>query len=110
MADVRILDDASAEIEALPVHERVAMRNAIAKLETLGDTLGYPHSSQIKGTQLRELRPRRGRSPWRAVYQGRGSQIFVVAAIGTEALHDPRGFKRAIAIAQARLDALEKDS
>jgi hypothetical protein len=106
MANVRILNDAVMEIEALPAQERVAIDNALTKLEALG----YPHSSQVKGTQLRELRPRRGRSRWRALCQRRGTQFFVIAAIGPEALHDQRGFQRAIATAQARLDALEKES
>lgn len=34
------------------------MENAIIKLNELGGTLGYPHTSQVKGTALRELRPR----------------------------------------------------
>jgi hypothetical protein len=32
-----------------------------------------------------------------------GSTVFIVAAIGPEALHDPRKFKRAVRIAEERL-------
>ncbi|MBA2277797.1 MAG: type II toxin-antitoxin system RelE/ParE family toxin [Chloroflexia bacterium] len=81
------------------------MYRAIEKLELLGDQLGYPHSSNVRGTSLRELRPRAGRSPWRAFYQRVGDRI-VLAAIGPEALHDPRGFRRAIGTALARLDSI----
>jgi hypothetical protein len=35
------------------------MLNAIAKLEALGAELGYPHTSQVQGSTVRELRPRR---------------------------------------------------
>jgi hypothetical protein len=49
----------------LPVTERNAIMNAVAKLVVFGDQLGAPHTSQVKGSELgiRELRPRAGRSP-----------------------------------------------
>lgn len=54
----------------MPPGERMAMQEAVGKLEELGDQLGAPHTSQIKGVRsLRELRPRSGRSPWRAFYR-----------------------------------------
>jgi len=95
------------ELALLPTSERGAMQNAFAKLQELGDALGYPHSSQVKGTSLRELRPRRGRSAWRAFYQRVGAHYFVVAAIGPEALSNPREFRRMVAIAQKRMKELE---
>ncbi len=52
---------AELELRALrkqSVTEHGAMLNALAKLEALGVDLGFPHSSQVKGTRLRELRPR----------------------------------------------------
>ena len=36
-----------------------------------GAGIGSAHSSQVKGSSLRELRPRQGRSPWRAFYRRR---------------------------------------
>ena len=50
--------DAESEHFELSVKERVAVQNVIEKLEAEGLRLGYPHSSQVKGTQFRELRPR----------------------------------------------------
>lgn len=97
------LGDVLSEINALPIAERKAMVNALDKLALLGDQLGFPHSSQVKGTTLRELRPRAGRAPWRAFYRRVGDH-YLVAAIGPEALHDPRGFQRAINLAHARLE------
>lgn len=82
------------------------MMNALAKLRTFGDKLPYPHSSQVKGSQLRELRPRAGRSPWRAIYRLVGVRI-VVLSIVPEAMHDNRGFKRGIRVAEDRLTRLE---
>src|SRR5438445_541525 len=50
----------------MPETEQDAMRSAVSKLEAVGDTLGYPHSSRVRGaSSLRELRPRAGRSSCR---------------------------------------------
>ncbi|BCB84107.1 type II toxin-antitoxin system RelE/ParE family toxin [Phytohabitans suffuscus] len=90
----------------LPPDEVAAIINAMKKLEAIGPTLGYPHSSQVKGADdLRELRPRQGRSPWRAFYRQIG-QHLVIAAIGPEAEQDKKGFKRAIKVAEQRLSDL----
>ncbi len=85
------------------------MQNAFEKLEAYGDHLPFPHSSRVKGaTQLRELRPRAGRSPWRAFYPRVGDTL-VIGAIGPEAHVDPRGFGRAIRAAEARLTRLDQE-
>lgn len=91
-----------SEIDKLPSAERKAMINALDKLAILGDQLGYPHTSQVKGTALREVRPPAGRSPWRAFYQ-RDAGTMIVAAISPEAQHDSRGFQRAVSPARFRL-------
>ncbi|MGH4010899.1 MAG: hypothetical protein ACRDTH_22530 [Pseudonocardiaceae bacterium] len=49
-----------------------------------------------------------GRSAWRALYR-RVGEVFVIAAIGPEAQAGKRGFGRAVAAAQARLDLIEED-
>ncbi len=86
------------------------MRNAIGKLEQAGDLLAYPHSSRVRGaTNLRELRPRAGRSPWRGFYRRIRDEI-VIGAFGPEAQSDPPGFARAVRTAEERLDALEPTS
>ena len=103
MIDVRLHADARKELDALPGEEFKVIANAIEKLKQLGDQLAYPHSSAVKGTNIRELRPRAGRSPWRAFYR-RVGQGIVAGAIGPEARHDPRGFQRAIQMAQQRID------
>jgi hypothetical protein len=96
--------DADLELNKLPAPERVAMIHAADKLKALGPRLLYPHQSSIRGVQgLRELRPRGGRSRWRAFYQRQGD-VFVIGAVGPEAEVDPRGFDRAIRDALARLE------
>lgn len=108
--DVIVLPEADDERQSLPRAERLALDHAIEKLKALGDQLGYPHSSNVRGAQrLRELRPRGGRSPWRAFYRRVGA-IIVVAAIGPEAQVDPRGFDRAVAIAAQRLSSWEQET
>ena len=82
--------DAVQEREGLPARERQALYSATLKLQAIGSALGYPHTSAVQGTSgLRELRPRAGRSPWRALYRLVG-QRFVIAAVAPEAQHDPR--------------------
>lgn len=102
------LPDAQREHDALPPRERHALYNAVAKLQAIGPALGYPHTSAVQGaSQLRELRPRAGRSPWRGLYRPAGDW-FVIAAIAPEAQHDPKGFIRACRVAAKRLSELEE--
>lgn len=78
------------------------------KLEALGPSLPYPHSSAVQDAdRLRELRPRAGNSPSRAFYRQVG-EAFVVAAIGPEAQVKPRDFIRAVRAAEDRLNKLEE--
>jgi hypothetical protein len=106
---VELHPDAEEELASLPEGERHAMQNAFEKLVAYGDQLPFPHSSRVKGApQLRELRPRAGRSPWRAFYW-RIADALVVAAIGPEANTDPQGFRRAVRAAGERLLQLEEE-
>lgn len=83
--------------------------NAIEKLKALGPALPFPHQSDVRGAEgLRELRPRAGRSPWRAFYR-RFGDVFVIAAVGPEAEVDPRGFERAVRVAATRLDEIDPE-
>ena len=98
------MSEAEKELDGLPASERKAMLNALEKLQQMGLLLGAPHSSQVKGSSLRELRPRQGRSPWRALYR-RSGDLLVVGAIGPEAVKDRRGFARAVTAAENRISA-----
>jgi hypothetical protein len=105
---VAYLPEAEQELNKLPGAEQAAVRNAERKLESLGPRLPYPHSSDVRGAEgLRELRPRAGRSPWRALYRQAGD-TFVIAAICPEAKQDPRGFRQACERAAARLAEVEE--
>jgi hypothetical protein len=95
--------EAETEVHALPVQERVAVAHAVEKRAALGPRLPYPHQSEVRdGDGVRELRPRAGRSPWRAFYR-RVGMAFVVAAVGPEAGVDGPGFRRAVRLANKRL-------
>ncbi len=101
-------EDAREELRRLPAAERRAVMTAVAKLEAFGDQLGWPHSSHVKGSRagIRELRPRSGRSLWRALYR-RVADAMVILAVGPEAEHDRRGFDRAVRLAEERLKEIE---
>jgi hypothetical protein len=108
MWEVRFHPTAIDELRRLPPRERAAVQNAVEKLTVFGPALPFPHSSAIQGAQrLRELRPRAGRSPWRAFYRREGD-VHVIAAVGPEAEYDKRGFDRAVTAAIDRLAELEE--
>jgi hypothetical protein len=80
------------------------------KLEAMGANLLFPHQSAVRGApDLRELRPRAGRSPWRAFYRQVARDVFAVAAVGPEAEVDPQGFRQACQRAKDRLALLRED-
>lgn len=106
--EMTYLDGGLDELHKLPIREKPAMANALDKLTELGLELSYPRSSQVKGSTFRELRPRQGRSPWRALYQRVGS-CMVIAAIAPEAQSDDRGFERAIITATRRLTSYREE-
>ena len=109
MWDVVYLEGAEQELARLPKLERNAVIRAVEKLEAFGPQLGYPHTSAVRGApRLRELRLRAGRSAWRALYR-RVGDVFVIAAIGPEAVNDQRGFDQVARRAGSRLDELEED-
>jgi hypothetical protein len=109
MWPVVYLPAAELERDELPAGERAALYNAVRKLESLGPALPYPHSSDVRGAaSLRELRPRAGRSPWRALYRRVGER-FVLAAIAPDGKSDARGFAAACEVAARRLKELERE-
>jgi hypothetical protein len=101
---VRWLDDASAELGLLPPGEKAAVLKVAETLEAAGDMLGYPHSSAArgKGSTLRELRPRQGRSAARALYRRIGEE-FVIGAVA-RSHEDKRPYNAVLAVARWRLD------
>ncbi len=106
--EVAFHPEAEEEFGRLPPNEKVAMDHALEKLEALGARLPYPHSSAVQGAdRLRELRPRSGRSPWRALYR-QVKDVMVIGAIGPEASSNRRGFATAIRRAESRLAELDE--
>lgn len=105
--EVLVHPAAAEEYWGLPDREQDAMDNAIEKLRALGERLGYPHSSGVKAAVgVRELRPRAGRSPWRAFYRHIGDAM-VIGAFGPEAKVNSRGFQAAVEHATNRLAEFE---
>jgi hypothetical protein len=108
--NVLVHPDADTELGKIPARERAAVDTALDKLRAIGPALGHPHTSNVQSAgNLRELRPRQGRSPWRVFYRQVG-RVLVVGAVGPEAEVDPRGFGRAARAAEQRLDDMEEDT
>lgn len=83
--EVVIPPKADLEPAKLPSAEATAIFHAFEKLKALGPALPDPHSSNVNAAdKIRELRPRAGNSPWRALYRRMGD-VFVIAAISPEA-------------------------
>jgi hypothetical protein len=95
--------EAEEELMQLPRDDRLALDHAVGKLAAIGPALPYPAPERRQGRGLRELRPRGGRSRWRALYDRRGD-TFVIAAVAPEAQADRRGFDRAVRMARRRLE------
>jgi hypothetical protein len=80
--------DAVAEFVAVKSkEEQKAIFNAVDKLRELGERLPPPHMKPLRGPTaagLRELRPRRGSSDWRALYR-RCGPLYVVLAVDRHA-------------------------
>jgi hypothetical protein len=67
--------------------EQKAIFNAVDKLRELGERLPPPRMKPLQGPTaagLRELRPRRGNSDWRALYR-RCRPLYVVLAVDRHA-------------------------
>jgi hypothetical protein len=104
-------DAESDDLRRRAPREHRALMAAEAKLRVLGRQLGYPHSSAIVGSSgvaLREPRPRRGDSPWRALYAV--SPELVLLAVTREAQHSGRDFRAAVERAARRHAALSTQS
>jgi len=79
-------------------------------LVSLGERLPFPHQSAVATSKgLRELRPRAGRSPSRALY-AKTKAGFVIVAIAPEAQVDRRGFDKAVRVAHERLAKIEENT
>lgn len=108
MWKVVYVPEAEDEFNGLDAREAVAVENVVRKLEALGPELPFPHSSNVEGAEnLRELRPRGGRSRTRPLYRRIGD-VFVIGSVGPEAQVDSKGFKKACRTAETRLDKVEE--
>jgi len=70
MVEVIGTDEFRAWFDDLGKTDKKTVIHVVNMLEEAGLTLGFPHSSEIKGSRypLRELRPKRGQSPLRVFY------------------------------------------
>jgi hypothetical protein len=83
------------------------MATAIARLQEFGIALGFPRTSKVQGADdLRELRPRAGRSAC-----GRSTDELATCSwwgsVGPEAQSNPQGFRAAVRDAERRLNEME---
>jgi hypothetical protein len=106
--EVWYLAEAARERNELSSQDRVALAHAVEKLELCGAQLPAPHQKNVVGAdRIRELRPRAGRSQFRAFYR-QIEQWMLIGAVGPEYGVDPKGFRLAVRHAEDRLNAFEE--
>ena len=69
--DVEFTDEFGARWESLTADEQVSVRAVVGVLEEKGPALGYPYSSDVKGSrhrQMRELCIQHAGDPYRVLY------------------------------------------
>jgi hypothetical protein len=85
----------------LSAAEQEAVINVVTKLEIAGVALGRPHTGHLEGTKepLRELRPKRGRSPLRIIYAFDPKRDAILL-IGGDKSGDRKFYDRIIPVAE----------
>jgi hypothetical protein len=107
--------DAQKELHALKKQSEAdydAVIAVIEKLKVQGPALKFPHQSGVRGDAgkgLRELRPTAGRSLVRPLYR-RFDNLYVILAIGPEAMVDQSGFDVAVKRAQHTRKNIEESN
>ncbi len=89
-----------------------AVLAVIEKLKIHGPALKSPHQSGVKGDLgkgIRELRPTGGRTLVRPLYR-RFDNLYLILAIGPEAMIDQPGFVNAVKRAQERRKNIEESN
>ncbi len=92
--------------------EANAIGHALHVLSEQGGRLGYPWTSAVRGKRgsgLRELRPRAGRSAHRVLYRVAPNRVDALA-LAPEAGNDQRGFAHAVEHARARAHAIDQET
>jgi len=94
MIEVEVTGEFERWYEALDETDTDAVYESVSLLEERGVALGYPHSSQIKGSRyaLRELRVQSKGRPIRIVYAF-DPRRRAVLLLGAEKLNEKRFYK-----------------
>lgn len=101
MAEVVVTDEFREWYEPLDEEEQAPIYRAVALLAQHGPALGYPHSSQIKGSKypLRELRIQ-DRGHVVRVFYAFDPQRQAVLLIGGDKTGDDRFYERMVPLAE----------
>ena len=105
MVELLYMPEFSAWFDGLTEQEQATVQVSLRRLQQEGLSLGWPHSSSIKGSRhaLRELRPKQGRSPLRPFYVFDPRRNAVLLTGGDKA-GDNRFYDRIVPIADAIID------
>jgi hypothetical protein len=100
--EIEYTDEFEAWWQSLTEKQQIALTASIHLLEVRGPNLGFPHSSQISGSNvnhLRELRTQQGGRPLRTLYAF-DPRRTVILLLGGDKTGDDRWYEINIPIAE----------
>ena len=104
--DIEYTDEFGAWWESLTEEERESVQASVGLLEVRGPSLGFPHSSDIRGSahgQLRELRFQHEGRPYRVFYAFNPLRTALLL-LGGDKTGDARFYERMVPLADALYD------
>jgi hypothetical protein len=104
--EVEFTDEFGAWWDGLAEDEQDAIDRTVGLLEERGPTLGYPYSSDVKGSRhgrMRELRVQRAGKPIRIFYAWDPRRVCLLL-IGGDKTGDDQFYERMVAIADDLYD------
>jgi len=102
MVEVITTDEFAGWFRGLDAKEQASVALGVERLQALGVSLGFPHSSSIKGATLalRELRIQSGGKPLRVFYAF-DPRRDAVLIIGGDKTGDERFYERMVPLAES---------
>jgi hypothetical protein len=100
--EVEYTDEFERWWEGLDAGEQESVAASVGLLEERGPALGYPHSSDIRGTplgRLRELRVQHGGRPLRVIYAFDPRRVAILL-LGGDKTGDGRFYDRVVPLAE----------
>jgi hypothetical protein len=104
--EIEVTDEFKAWYRSLSEPERDTVIRVVDRIEVDGPNVGFPFSSDIKGSrhgEMRELRIQHAGRPYRVLYAF-GPRRMAILLLGSDKTGDDRWYKRHVPIADELYD------